>query len=232
MPDDLMTSVRTMAPTLLVAADLVDSDVSALSSAFTIVRWPSREPVASSVSYVPRDEPGGLIVHQFHATPATPLAPGWYAASVDVRHLPAHLAVPADGSPWPGHLLTRFAPHQTTIVSELGAELDGGETIVTVRFSARVHDTRPVNSLLTLTDGTTELACVSDSDAALGSEDGTYEIVLRCSGDAPALHLEIDPSLHSLNGVALIEEYGGPAEFDIALGATDPRIGTGRALGL
>ena len=233
LPDELSTSVRGMAPVLLVAIELTPEHESAVTSALSIVRWPSREPVAARVELQRRDPSAGLIVHRFQVVPDAMLGEGWYAVAVDLSRLPADMAMNVDDteSPWPGHLVARFATHRTTVVSALGAERSDEHTVVRVRLSARVRDTRSGAAIVRVTEAGRSLACIAQNDRELAGPDGTYEIVLHCPSHLP-VSIDVDPDLRSLDGVALGEAYGGPVALEVAESERDRRDTVTRALRL
>ncbi|MCC6876758.1 MAG: hypothetical protein IT378_20815 [Sandaracinaceae bacterium] len=233
LPDDLSTSVRGMAPVLLVPVELTPEQESAVTSALSVVRWPSREPMPAHVELQRRDPSAGLIVHRFQVVPDAMLGEGWYAVAVDLARLPGEIArtVGTSESAWPGHLVARFATHRTTVVSALGAERSDEHTVVRVRLSARVRDTRSGAAIVRVTEAGRSLACTAQNDRELAGPDGTYEIVLHCPPRLP-VSIDVDPALRSLDGVALGEAYGGPIALEVAESERDRRDIVTRALRL
>jgi hypothetical protein len=234
MPDDLMTGVRGMPPTLLVSGALDTQETAQVVRSLRLVTWPSRRFVETHVQVEPRDEAAGRIVHRFLVVPTKPLDAGWYAGVVDLAALPARLAAGADvqASPWPGHLVSRFAPHRTTIVSDLRTDPVGSETRLTLRFSARVQDPRPAESLVRVTAGLGSAPCIAENDASLHGADGTYEVKVLCREASFPLRVKIESGLRSLDGVLLAQAYGGHVEFDVPEDPAVRRVTLARALGL
>lgn len=210
LPDDLATGVRGTRPALLVATELSSAARDSLASALGIVKWPSREPVGVHVRFEPRSREHAEIVDRFEVVPDEPLVPGWYAATLDASRLPRELAVDTEGSAWAGHLVTRFATHSTTIVSDIDTTPVAGGTEVRVRLSTRVRDARSGANLVRVSDGGRSVTCAGQNDDELAGEDGTKEVVLRCPALGSA-EVTVDADLRSLDGIALGDAYHGRA---------------------
>jgi hypothetical protein len=217
-PDDLSTGARLAQATLLVPRKVSPVEEATLRSALRLVRWPSREVIEATVHFEQQDLKAGSIVSRFTMVSKVPFESGWYAAGVELSALPAELVADLDvsRSPWPGHLATRFATHLVTAVTDVGLEETADATEVTVKFSARVRDSRLGHAVVQVLtqDRRSAVPCQSIRDDDLHREEGTYRVALRCPLGLSG-RLAVVPDLRSLTGVPVGDAYGGP--LDVAL---------------
>jgi hypothetical protein len=262
IPEDLSNSPPGRAAmTLYASVALSRQELAQLKDAFQLVRWPSRELVVTEAveSAVEELRPAGGVKHQLTLTVAKsaerwngvrgPLAEEWHAVSLDLAKLPPALAASFEGkdTAWPGHYVQRFAPSSAVAVMDVRTETAEEVSRVTVRFSQRMRDPRPADTLLRVTEAGKSLACILSKPAQdpseaseeflspvdLAGEAGTHEIALLCpTKNVEGLELEVEPTLASVSGAPLGDAYGDVVRIVLGGDATDRRRHLAAALGL
>ncbi|CAG0970702.1 hypothetical protein ARNL5_01658 [Anaerolineae bacterium] len=198
-PEDLMTSVDTTAPTLLVRRSALNvGEQARLLEGVSLVTWPERQVVASEAQLID-DQPlaAGAPSEHLRVVLSTvePLADRWYALRIDPG-LPTRQvgggALP-DGSAW----YSRFRPGPQAVVRQVRLVREGSQVGVEVLLSERVRDPRPDTALLT-----TGLASCSSGEPTGESEEGSFVLRVWCEMPAsgPEVVVELARDIRAVTG--------------------------------
>lgn len=176
-PGDLMTAVRGDPSLVVYTESLTPDQVEDLSSRITLVNWPDRERIPTTISHRPAQPEFGITDHELTIQPEAPLAEQWYAVLFDVRGLTEFRAA----APMVDGIATsRFRVGSQPVVRGVTFSPGDSEVGVTLELSERVVDTRPAESLITVRQGSTTFSCEAGDGDALGSENGAMEITIIC----------------------------------------------------